>query len=73
MIREEFVSRPGLQLSLREAQALWGLDSSDLEAVLSAFVDARLLHRSSQGIYAAIDDPAGVRTAQSRCNFTAPL
>jgi hypothetical protein len=52
MIRNVFAERPDLRLTLDEGHAMWGLDASELEAVLTAFVDAEVLSRSSQGVYA---------------------
>ena len=51
-IRGEYAESPGLTLSLREAERLWGLDSAQCRALLEALVETRFLRRTKQGAYA---------------------
>jgi hypothetical protein len=50
-IRAEYVEMPGLHLTRRQAQRLWGLDESTCEAVLIALEDERFLRRTQAGTY----------------------
>jgi hypothetical protein len=43
---------PGLQLNLRQAQRLWGLESMRCEAILNALVDAGFLTRTRDQVFA---------------------
>jgi hypothetical protein len=42
-IQSEFREMPGLRLTCRQAQRLWGLDQLVCEALLAALVDVRFL------------------------------
>jgi hypothetical protein len=44
-IRSEFDEMPGLQLTARQAQRLWGLDADTCHHVLTSLLDTKFLHR----------------------------
>ena len=48
-IRGEFLEMPGLQLTLPQAQRLWGLDPTACRHVVEALVDASFLRWTSSG------------------------
>jgi hypothetical protein len=48
-IRGEFREMPGLQLTLAQAQRLFGLDSTACRQVIEALVDASFLRWTSSG------------------------
>jgi hypothetical protein len=50
-IRGEFSEMPGLRLTARQAQRLWGLESSDCEALLEALIAAGFLKRNRDGTF----------------------
>jgi hypothetical protein len=58
LIRQQFQETPYLCVTAEQASKLWGLEPAEVEAVLSAFVDARLLNRTRGGAYALRLDPA---------------
>jgi hypothetical protein len=51
VIQAEYLEIPGLHLTPRQAQRLWGLDASTCEAVLDALVAAQFLRRTHQDGY----------------------
>jgi hypothetical protein len=55
IIRGEFQEIPGLHLTKRQVQRLWGLDPCTCDALLEALVDARYLRRTPSGSYARVD------------------
>jgi hypothetical protein len=58
LIRQQFQETPQLCVTAEQASRLWGLEAAELEAVLSAFVDAHLLNRTRGGAYTLRLDPA---------------
>lgn len=55
----EFLEMPGLRLTSRQAQRLWGLDEPTCVQVLEYLVDAKFLCRSVNGGYCrSTDGPA---------------
>ena len=58
LIRQQFQQTPQLCVTAEQASRLWGLEAAELEAVLSAFVDAHLLNRTRGGAYSLRLDPA---------------
>lgn len=54
-VRGEYREMPGLSLTLRQAQRLWGLDTCACESVLRELVDAHFLRRSSEGTFVRAD------------------
>ena len=57
LIRRQFQQTPHLCVTAEQASRLWGLEAAELEAVLSAFVDAHLLNRTRGGAYSLRLDP----------------
>lgn len=58
IIRGEFLEVPGLRLTRREFQRLWGLDSLTCDALIHILEDAQFLRRTSQGAYVRADSLA---------------
>jgi hypothetical protein len=48
-IRGEFVEMPGLRLTTRQAQRLFGLDCLSCDAILTVLQDERFLSRTKGG------------------------
>ena len=55
MIRAEYLEFPGLVLTKRQAQRLWGLDRAACDALLGALVDAKFLFRTRDGAFVRSD------------------
>ena len=51
VIRAEYLEMPGLQLTIRQAQRLWGLDAPTCAAMFDALVTARFLRRTQRDVY----------------------
>jgi hypothetical protein len=51
VIRAEYLEMPGLQLTIRQAQRLWGLDAPTCAAMFDALVTARFLRRTHRDVY----------------------
>ena len=51
-IRAEYLEMPGLHLTSRQMQRLWGLDESTCIAVLAVLEAEKFLHRTRTGTYA---------------------
>jgi hypothetical protein len=51
LIRAEYNEMPGLQLTKRQVQRLWGLDDVTCEASLRALEDQRFLRRTPANFY----------------------
>ena len=54
-VRGEYGEMPGLNLTLPQAQRLWGLDTCACEAVLRNLVDAHFLRRTPKGTFVRFD------------------
>ena len=65
LIRQQFQQTPHLCVTAEQASRLWGLEPAELEAVLSAFVDAHLLNRTRGGAYSLRLDLASHGTGSS--------
>ena len=65
LIRQQFQQTPHLCVTAEQASRLWGLEAAELEAVLSAFVDAHLQNRTRGGAYSLRLDPASHGTWSS--------
>jgi hypothetical protein len=52
----EFLEMPGLRLTSRQAQRLWGLDEQTCTTLLEYLVEARFLFRLGSGAYARLTD-----------------
>jgi len=59
-IRSEFLEMPGLRLTCRQAQRLWGLDERTCVHVLDVLVDEQFLCRCGHGMYARLTDGRAV-------------
>lgn len=51
LIRAEFLEIPGLQLTQRQIEHLWGIDARMASFVLSSLVEAQFLTRTHLGTY----------------------
>lgn len=65
VIHHQFQQTPHLCVTAEQASRLWGLEAAELEAVLSAFVDAHLLNRNRGGAYSLRLDPAPAAAGSS--------
>lgn len=52
----EFLEMPGLRLTSKQAQRLWGLDENTCLELLGMLVDAKFLCQKAQGVYARTTD-----------------
>jgi hypothetical protein len=52
----EFLEMPGLRLTCRQAQRLWGLDERTCLELLESLVDAKFLCRLAHGVYTRRSD-----------------
>jgi hypothetical protein len=50
-VKGEYLEMPGLALTSRQAQRLWGLDRESCDALLGALVDASFLARTRDGAF----------------------
>jgi hypothetical protein len=55
-ICSEFAEMPGLQLTIKQAQRLWGLDESTCVQALNMLVDARFLRCTEANKYGRATD-----------------
>ena len=55
LVRAEYVEIPGLSLTMRQVQRLWGLDLVTTEAVLAALVDVKFLRCTRRHVYVRAD------------------
>ena len=55
LIRAEYAEMPGLRLSRRQAQRLWGLDAERCQALLDRLESARYLKRTARNAYMRAD------------------
>jgi hypothetical protein len=55
-VYSEFLEMPGLRLTCRQAQRLWGLDELTCLRLLESLVDARFLCRLPHGMYARLSE-----------------
>ncbi len=56
-IRAEFDQMPGMQLTLQQAQRLFGVDATTCRRLLDELVDARFLRSTNEGRFARNDVP----------------
>jgi hypothetical protein len=52
----EYIEMPGLRLTLKQAQRLWGLDEETCARSLEALVESRFLVRTGRESYARLTD-----------------
>ena len=50
-IRNEFVEMPGLRLTIKQAQRLWGLNEETCGQVIQLLVESRFLCRTGVDLY----------------------
>ena len=55
-IRAEYLESPGLRLTKRQAQRLWGMDRETCDQVLDHMVRARFLRRRDDDTYVRLDN-----------------
>jgi len=55
IVRGEYSEVPGLHLTKRQFQRLWGLDPSTCDALLEALVEGGFLRQCWNGTYARVD------------------
>ncbi len=55
IIRGEYSEIPGLHLTKKQVQRLWGLDAVTCDALLETLVGGRFLRRTQNGAYARAD------------------
>lgn len=55
LIRGEYLDVPGLRLTQKEAERLWGLDAHVCEALFGALVAVSFLRQTRQGQYVRAD------------------
>jgi hypothetical protein len=55
-VRGEYLEMPGLRLTEKQAQRLWGLDSVSCAHVLEALTEARFLSRREDGTYVRVSE-----------------
>lgn len=67
-VRGEYLEMPGLRLTARQAERLWGLDHPSCRHVLDALTETRFLYRREDGTYARGADHTGSRVHR----FTRP-
>jgi hypothetical protein len=75
-VYSEFVEMPGLRLTCRQAQRLWGLDEASCVRVLERLVDAKFLCRPDHGMYMRLTDGRAsyprLRTIKARIDDDRP-
>ena len=59
LIRSEYLEIPGLNLTRRQVQRLWGLDTVTCDALLEALMEVRFLRRTHAGSYVRSDGGGG--------------
>ena len=55
LIRAEYLEIPGLSLTKRQAQLLWGLDDITAETILAVLIDIGFLKRTVRDTYVRSD------------------
>jgi hypothetical protein len=54
-VQGEYIEMPGLRLTTKQAQRLWGLDQAACDTLLSALVDTKFLFRTRDGAFVRSD------------------
>jgi len=57
-IKSEFLEMPGLRLTHRQAQRLWGIDHEACTVILNALVDMQFLFRTRDGAFMRVERAA---------------
>ena len=68
IIRGEYSEIPGLHLTKKQVQRLWGLDPHTCDALLASLVDVKFLRQTPNGAYARFDT-ASPSVAPSRRTY----
>jgi hypothetical protein len=55
IIRGEYSEIPGLHLTKKQVQRLWGLDPDTCDALIESLVNVKFLRRTPNGAYARYD------------------
>ena len=55
LIRSEYAEMPGLHLSKRQAQRLWGLDAERCQSLLDTLESSHYLKRTEKDMYIRAD------------------
>jgi Fic family protein len=55
-VRNEYLEMPGLRLTCKQAQRMWGLDEPTCLRVLEFLVDTKFLQRAAHGAYSRLID-----------------
>lgn len=58
IVRGEFLEIPGLRLTKREFQRMWGLDTLTCDSLIKVLEDSHFLRRTATGAYVRADSPA---------------
>jgi hypothetical protein len=69
-IQGEYVEMPGLRLTTKQAQRLWGLERDICDALLGALVDAKFLSQTRDGSFVRLDGARPTRLTGLRHNQT---
>ena len=67
-IRSEYLEMPGLCLTLKQAQRLWGLEEQTCREAMQLLVDTKFLHRA---VVEACDLPPGSAVTFRRLQLVA--
>ena len=54
-VRAEFIEMPGLHLTVRQAERLWGVDAAACTRVIDTLVESAFLRWTPRGTVARID------------------
>jgi hypothetical protein len=68
-IRAEYLEMPALQLTLEQAERLYGIDRTLCSGILDALVDTRFLCVKSNGTYARWTDLEIPRPSAAKAGF----
>jgi hypothetical protein len=72
-IQGEYIEMPGLQLTVAQAQRLWGLERDVCNALLGALVDAKFLSQTRDGAYVRLDGARPARHVSVKGGSTAAI
>jgi hypothetical protein len=48
-VKAEFLEMPGLKLTTRQAERLWGVDAATCEALIESLTESKFLTRTREG------------------------
>ena len=55
LVRAEYLEIPGLQLTHKQVERLWGLDTATSQALIDLLLDAGFLRQTQTGAYVRAD------------------